>query len=222
MPTSGRARPEDQQMNAATTGLVLIGLQNEYFSSTGLLRGVVEDATPLKAVLSNIVRLLEHLATTSTTMIATPIIFTAGYSELIDPVGVLAQIKSLGAFQAGTHGSQTVLEVRQFGLRIVEVRGRRGLNAFSDTALDEVLTRRGIKHLVLAGALGSVCIDSTGRSAVELGYRVTVLSDCIVSRTTSEHDLFCRKIFPLYAGVMTSSELLHELVGLNEEDHATA
>jgi len=32
-----------------------------------------------------------------------------------------------------------------------------------------------------------------------------------LSRTRSEHDLFCRRIFPLYAEVVTSNQLLDRL-----------
>lgn len=63
----------------------------------------------------------------------------------------------------------------------------------------------------MARAVSSVCIDSTGRSAYELGYRVTVLSDCTVGRTSFEQEFYCEKIFPLYGEVIDHVELLRRL-----------
>ena len=64
---------------------------------------------------------------------------------------------------------------------------------------------------VLAGAVTSICIDSTGRSAHERGYGVTVLSDCTCGRTNFEQDFYIEQILPLYAQISTSEELLAEL-----------
>ena len=87
--------------------------------------------------------------------------------------------------------------------------GKRGLNAFSNTRLDELLTERGIEHVVLAGAVTSICIDSTGRAAHERGYQVSVLSDCTASRTKMEQTFYCEQIFPLYAAVTDAKSLLN-------------
>jgi nicotinamidase-related amidase len=98
------------------------------------------------------------------------------------------------------------------GARILQVPGKRGLNAFSSTRLDEVLKDRGITEVILAGVVTSICIDSTGRAAHERGYGVTVLSDCTAGRTRFEQDFYCREVFPLYARVRTSDEVAAELI----------
>ena len=99
------------------------------------------------------------------------------------------------------------------GDRILTVEGKRGLNAFASTELDETLKDRGIEHVVLSGAVTSICIDSTGRAAHERGYRVSVLSDCTASRTPYEQEFYCENIFPLYAEVLTSEEFLNRSSG---------
>ncbi|MER7402197.1 isochorismatase family protein [Streptomyces sp. NPDC000070] len=50
-------------------------------------------------------------------------------------------------------------------------------DAFHETQLDELLRSRGIRHLVVAGLVTELCIDSTCRKAVTLGYDVTLVSD---------------------------------------------
>ena len=195
-------------MESHNTALILIGFQNEYFSPQGTLYGLLMGASQ---VLANTVDLVERLRSTSLLIVDTPVIFTPDYSELVEPTGILKAIKELGAFKAGTRGSETLLEIRQFGDRIVEVPGKRGLNAFSNTDLDDLLRRRRISTVVLAGCKTSLCIDSTGRSAYEKGYKVSILSDCTAGSDEFEHKFYCEKIFPLYAEVIDHKQLLGRL-----------
>lgn len=201
----------DGRLAASSTALVLIGYQNEYFAAGGALHGDIADVGAPERVLAATVGLIGRLAATETLIVATPIVFTPTSAEMVDPVGALAAITARGAFQEGTDGSRLVDDLGQFGSRIVEIGGPRGKNAFSNPGLDESLAARGIRDVVIAGALTCVCVDSTARSAHERGYRVTVLSDCTMGRTRSEHRLFCERIFPLYAEVITSDQVADRL-----------
>ncbi len=195
-------------MNPHNTALVLIGFQNDYFAQDGILKGVIEESANATHTVENTINLLKALAQTPVSIISTPIFFTQNYEELVEPVGILNTIKEVGAFQEGTKGSQAIEELSPFQDDILEIPGKRGLNAFVNTNLSDVLQQRKIKNLVLAGAVTSVCIDSTGRSAYEQGYQVSVLSDCTSARTCFEQDFYFENVFPLYANTMTSAELL--------------
>jgi len=195
-----------------TTAILLIGFQNDYFHPEGILRGALEDATHAAAVLHRTISLLRAVQSSPTLFVATPIIFTPDYRELSEPVGILKLIKETGAFKQGTLGAMTHRDLATLGDRVLEIPGKRGLNAFAETHLNETLRTRGIKDVVLAGAVTSVCIDSTARSAHERGYRVTVLSDCTCGRTRVEEEFYCQQVFPLYAAVQTSGELVKELL----------
>jgi nicotinamidase-related amidase len=151
------------------------------------------------------------LEPTSVLIVETPIFFTSSYEEIVEPIGILKTIKEVGAFQEGTEGSKTIEELNPFKHRILRVPGKRGFNAFVNTNLNEILQQHAIKNIVLAGTVTSVCIDSTGRSAHEQGYQVTILSDCTSARTAFEQSFYCENIFPLYANVVTHTELLSQL-----------
>jgi nicotinamidase-related amidase len=195
-----------------TTALVLIGYQNDYYAPNGVLHHFLEDSASVRASLACTVSLVERLAPTPITMIETPIVFTRDYSELQDPVGILAAIRDARAFQAGTLGVGTAAELLPYRNRILSVPGKRGLNAFMGTHLEEELRARAITDVVLCGSVASICIDSTGRSAAERGFRVTVLSDCITGRTRVEQDFYCQQVFPLYAEVLTAEVLAERLL----------
>lgn len=198
-------------MNPHNTALLLIGFQNDYYAPDGILNGVIEASARASNTVRNTIQLIQQLAETPMLIVSAPIFFTKDYEELVDPVGILKTIKDVGAFQECTKGSQTIEELKPFQDRILEVPGKRGLNAFVNTNLDQVLRQRNIQHLILAGAVTSICIDSTGRSAHEKGYYVSVLSDCISARTVFEQEFYIENVFPLYARPLTSAELLEQL-----------
>ena len=198
-------------MNASRTALILIGYQNDYFANDGILKGAIEESAETNRVVDNTARLLDAVRDTSVTIIDTPIIFTEDYSELINPVGILKIIKDVGAFKANTPGAETIDLINRLGDRRVTVPGKRGLNAFSNTDLDSILSKGGIENVVLAGAVTSICIDSTGRAAHERGLNVTILTDCTAARTNFEQQFYCENIFPLYASPVTIGDFLGTL-----------
>ena len=53
----------------------------------------------------------------------------------------------------------------------VVVKGKKGLDAFPGTTLEEELKARGIETVALAGFLTNCCVESTMRTAFEKGCR---------------------------------------------------
>lgn len=195
-------------MSLKNSALILIGYQNDYFSPDGILHGVIEESARVSGVLANTLTLLREVGPQFGKVISTPIIFSPDYRELSKPFGILKTIQDVGAFQAGQPGSQTIQELTPFQDLILEIPGKRGLNAFSNTDLSRTLEKHAIHHIVLAGAVTSICIDSTGRHAADMGMEVSVLSDCTTGRTPAEQDFYCENVFPLYAQVLTHRELV--------------
>ncbi|ETJ47018.1 MULTISPECIES: cysteine hydrolase [Pseudoalteromonas] len=192
------------------TALLLIGFQNDYFSPDGILYQVVEESSRVTGVVNNTLALLDKYIDKFALVLSTPIHFTQDYSELKNPIGILKVIAEVGAFKADSYGAQGIKEFDKYGKRIMQIPGKRGLNAFTHTELANVLNKNGINNIVLAGTVTSICIDSTARSAVELGFNVTVLNDCTSSRTPFEQSFYCEEVFPLYAKVCSHTELVNE------------
>lgn len=198
-------------MNLKTTAVILVGYQNDYFAKNGILRTVVEEPNRVDSVLANSLAFIRAMVPTPLTFIATPIVLDPAYRALANSVGILDKIKASGAFKAGTAGADTIPELAAFGDRVLYVTGKIGFNAFSNTDLERVLKERGIKDVLVAGMVTSLCIDSTGRAAYERGYSVSILSDCTSARTREEQDFFCNNIFPLYGGVLNSKQAIEQL-----------
>jgi nicotinamidase-related amidase len=197
-------------MNKSSTALILVGYQNDYFAPDGILRGVIENQQSVDGTLENTMNLISCLASTDLAIISTPIVLQADYRALAASVGILGQIKESGAFTAGSKGAETIDQLAAFGDRIEYVSGKAGFNAFSGTELEKSLLEKGVKRVLVAGMVTSLCIDSTGRAAYERGFDVTVLSDCTSARTSVEQEFFCEHVFPLYARVADSHTITKE------------
>ncbi|MEI7937471.1 MAG: cysteine hydrolase [Verrucomicrobiota bacterium] len=199
-------------MNSKTTAVILVGYQNDYFAPNGILRGVVEEPNRVDTVLANSLAFIRAISASPVTIIATPIVLEPDYRALANSVGILDKIKASGAFKFGTSGADNIPELVTFGDRITYVTGKVGFNAFSNTTLDRVLRERGIKDVLVAGMVTSLCIDSTGRAAYERGYSVKILSDCTSARTRAEQEFYCGNIFPLYGAVLDSHQAAEQLL----------
>ncbi|CAM5745491.1 putative Streptothricin hydrolase [Streptomyces afghaniensis 772] len=130
-----------------TTALVLVDLQ------VGLLTG--EDAVPEADSLLDRLRPLAEKA-----------------RALGVPV-VHVQDDDLGDVDSEEWQIDPRLGVEEGDLKVRKVE----CDAFHETRLDELLRSHGIRHLVVAGLVTELCIDSTCRKAVTLGYDVTLVSD---------------------------------------------
>ncbi|MEP4036195.1 MULTISPECIES: cysteine hydrolase family protein [unclassified Pseudophaeobacter] len=56
-----------------------------------------------------------------------------------------------------------------------------GSSGFVGTGLAEALQARGITHLVIAGGVAAFCVNSTARSAANLGFVIEVVEDALIA-----------------------------------------
>ncbi|SAK96002.1 isochorismatase hydrolase [Caballeronia glebae] len=81
-------------------------------------------------------------------------------------------------------------------------------SAFFGTSLAAWLTMRGVRTLVVAGAVTSGCVRASVVDAMQYGFRPVVLSDCVGDRALGPHDANLFDMAQKYAAVMSSEELL--------------
>ncbi len=68
---------------------------------------------------------------------------------------------------------------------------KRAADSFHETTLEEELSGRGVRRLVVAGCRTQYCVDTTCRRATTLGYDVTLASD---AHTTIDDKLSAAQI----------------------------
>jgi nicotinamidase-related amidase len=72
------------------------------------------------------------------------------------------------------------------------------VGAFIGTWLDDYLRQRSVTQVVLAGISTSVGVESTGRSAYDLGYDVAFVVDAMTDRDADTHRHSVDKVFPRF------------------------
>lgn len=90
---------------------------------------------------------------------------------------------------------------------------KRGWDAFTGTELDSRLRRRGVRAVVVAGVATSIGVESTARTARELGYEVVVAHDAVTDLVASAHDNSLEVILPRIARLESTDVLAQLLAG---------
>ncbi len=83
-------------------------------------------------------------------------------------------------------------------------------NVFHSTNIDYVLRNLGTKYVVISGIVTDQCIDGAVRSACDLGYLVTLITDACTTYTKDRHD-FTLKAIKGYCRQRTTAEFLKEI-----------
>ena len=140
-----------EQDEACRSALIVVDVQNAMFDEADpVYRGV--------DLLENIQRLIEHARATNV-----PVIY-------IQHDGGTGSNLAHGSTGWEIHPS-TAPRDTEF---VIE---KKTPDSFHRTTLDTVLRSRRVQQLVLCGIQSEVCVDTTCRRAVSLGYDVTLVSD---------------------------------------------
>ena len=102
--------------------------------------------------------------------------------------------------------SELVPELEQQPTDYVVTKQRWG--AFLGTTLDDYLRQRGVTQVVLTGVSTSAGVESTARSAYDLGYNVALVVDAMTDRDAVAHQHCVEKIFPRIGETARTDELL--------------
>ena len=68
--------------------------------------------------------------------------------------------------------------------------------AFLGTSLHDSLQKLGVTQIVMAGISTSAGVESTARSAFDLGYNVVFVTDAMTDRSAEAHQNSVERIFP--------------------------
>jgi nicotinamidase-related amidase len=80
--------------------------------------------------------------------------------------------------------------------------------AFLGTDLNDSLRGRGVTQIVLTGISTSAGVESTARSAYDLGYNVTLVIDAMTDRDADAHRHCIEKVFPRVGETATTEDFL--------------
>lgn len=87
---------------------------------------------------------------------------------------------------------------------------KRGVSAFFPGKCDlaDRLAERGIDTVLIAGTVTNVCCESSARDAVELGYRVVMISDGLAGHAFGLHEASLTTFYRIFGDVRPAAEVL--------------
>jgi nicotinamidase-related amidase len=88
---------------------------------------------------------------------------------------------------------------------------KRHWGAFYGTELDLQLRRRRIDTVVIGGIATNFGVESTARTAYELGYQLVFAEDAMASFSKANHDFATQNIFPRLGRVRATVEIVKAL-----------
>ena len=197
-------------MNPKETALCLIEYQNDFTTEGGKLHDAVKGVMQSTNMLANTADAVRQARSLGVQIIWVPITFAPDYRELSPkPYGILKGVVDGACFQKGTWGAEIVDQLKPAATDIV-IEGKRGLCGFQTTNLDFVLRSREVKNLAIGGFLTNCCVESTMRTAYELGYNVVTLTDCCATVSEDAQKAAIAYDFPMFSTPMTSKQLLEQ------------
>jgi nicotinamidase-related amidase len=85
------------------------------------------------------------------------------------------------------------------------------VGAFLGTSLDGTLRQLGLTQVFLTGVATSAGVESTARSAYDLGYNVVLVVDAMTDRNADTHSHSVEKVFPRLGETDTTDRVLELL-----------
>jgi len=141
------------------TGLIIVDVQNDYFTSGSM------ELVEMDKAASNCRKLLDSFRTNE---------------AMVIHIQHIATQEGATFFVANTPGSEIHHSVKPQENEPVIV--KHYPSSFRETELDQMLQELGIDELVICGAMSHMCIDTTTRAAFDLGYKCCVVSDACATR----------------------------------------
>ncbi len=115
-----------------------------------------------------------------------------------------AGVKS--TFALGSFEHQVLEELKPRPEEIVVNKTTR--SAFSGTGLDHTLRMMSIDSVVIIGALTNGCVESTGRSAADLGYKTILIDDASATIDQASQDATMKAFAWIFGKVMDTDQII--------------
>jgi nicotinamidase-related amidase len=196
------------ELNKSTTAIVACHFENDVVGAEGAFAPFFHAEVERRGVIDVAKRLLDGARTAGAQVVYTRVAFKEGHSDLVTNIPLLGVVAQQGSLLDNTPATDIIDQLKPEGSDWVVTNPK--VSAFASSDLDERLRGAGIDTLVLFGVATNIAVESTGRSAGDLGYRVVVVEDASSAAAPEAHDATIAS-FGLLGEVATADEVLAAL-----------
>ena len=196
------------ELNKATTAFLACHWENDVVGADGAFAPFFRAEVERRDVIAVAKRVLDGARQAGAQVVYTRVAFKEGHSDLVTNIPLLGVVAQQGSLLDGTPATEIVDELKPEATTGTSPTPRSARFASSD--LDERLRAAGIDTVVLFGVATNLSVESTGRSAGDLGYRVIVVEDACAAADQATHDATIAS-FGLLGEVASADDVLAAL-----------
>lgn len=195
-------------LNPSSTAVIACHFQNDVVGSDGAFAPFFRAEVERRGVIHVASRVLEAARAAGLQVVFVRVAFQDGHSDLVTNIPLLGVVAQQGSLLDGSAGAALIDEVKP-GDNDWTITNPK-VSAFASSDLDSQLRAAGIDTVVVMGVASNISVESTGRSAGDLGYRVVVVEDACSAAAPEAHDA-SMATFGLLGEVVSSDEFLAAL-----------
>jgi nicotinamidase-related amidase len=173
-------------VTTSDTAVLLVDAQNSFLHQDGVVSRVVGPVPDADRFVAEAARLLAAARAAGIPVVYTRHAFRADYAD-VDRVfrDFHPEAMDLAGLRHDRWDSAVVDELAPWATEEIVVKTR--FDSFLRTDLADVLARRRVSRLAIAGVLTNVCVETTARAAFQHDLFVHVLADCCAALTEDDH-----------------------------------
>jgi len=199
------------EISAPKTAVLFIEFQNEFTSMGGKLHDAVEEVMTSNNMLNKSIEVGKALRCAGGKVFHLPISFAANAGDNPNKgLGILAGCANDSLFTEDTWNAQICDSMTPLSGDVI-ISGKRGLDGFPDTDLEEQLIAHGIETVAICGFLTNCCVESTMRTACEKGFNVVTLTDCTATTSMEGQKAATEGNFGMFSTPLSASEFMAQL-----------
>lgn len=168
------------KLDPNTTALLVIDLQNDFCSPTGLMASMGKKVSGMRTMIKQIEQLAELCNSLNI-----PVFYT---QQIYDR----SKLTALQNEQYDLDGKMITCDIASDGYKFYKLNPpadrvfpKYTYNVFSNPDLCQELSLKGIKTLIITGVSTQICVETAIRNGFDIGYKMVVPRDLVATTSSS-------------------------------------
>jgi ureidoacrylate peracid hydrolase len=195
----------EQKVAPAHAALLAVDVQNDFVADGGFFDQIGADVKTIQRVIPALAQLVDRAREAGVLVVFIQAIYDRQYLSAPMRERDLRVGRRMPRCLTGSWGADFhVIAPRPNEPVVIKHR----YSAFTNPELDDLLKRRGIRSLLLAGVATDTCVESTGRDAYFIDYYVTLVADCCAGAVERDHRVALERFERDYGAVVNSADVI--------------